>query len=282
MLKFILPLFSLLALSAVAYQPENKPPNAWSVITTPTQGTPNAIGGYANGCMAGAERLPASGQGFKDMRRHRGRYYGQPELIAFIKALGQYTAKRHGKKHLIGDLSQARGGKMNFGHSSHQIGLDVDIWMQTVDSKSPVNPYRDMQSIVDKAGGIIIGAKIPTATRDALYFSATQPNVARIFVNPVVKWHLCQSETDTGWLRKIRPWWGHNQHFHVRLACPPRSQQCKNQKPPPPGDGCNDALYRWVDEQSGLATGRIKPKPQVKKKRPQKIPPAACQWLQSE
>ena len=29
---------------------------------------------------------------------------------------------------LIGDMSQPRGGPMLNGHSSHQIGLDVDIW----------------------------------------------------------------------------------------------------------------------------------------------------------
>ncbi len=279
----ILMLCSLLAFYAYAYQPENKPDNDWSIIKTPTKGEPEAVGSYANGCMAGAEQLPESGIGFKDMRRNRGRYYGMPRLISFIEALGRYTAQRHGKKHLIGDLSQARGGKMNFGHSSHQIGLDVDIWMQTVDVKSSVDPYRDMQSIVDKANGVIIGGKIPQATRDALYFSAINPDVARIFVNPVVKWHLCKTETDTSWLRKIRPWWGHDQHFHVRLFCPlGESLSCQNQKPPPPGDGCNNALYHWVDEQSGLVTGRIKPKRRVKRKRKPRTPPAQCKIIQTE
>ncbi len=264
------------------YQPENKGDNAWSRLKTPTTGLPQPIGSYANGCMAGAKTLPKAGTGYIDMRRNRGRYYGQPELIEFIQALGRYTANRHGKKHLIGDLSQARGGKMNFGHSSHQIGLDVDIWIQTVDINKAVNPYRDMKSIVDKAAGTVIGGQIPIATRDALHFSATYPSVARIFVNPVIKWHLCQTETDTAWLRKLRPWWGHNEHFHVRLSCPPNAEHCKNQNPPPASDGCTDSLYNWVDEQSGLVTGRIKPKPKSKKKRKAKIPPAQCEWIQSE
>lgn len=265
-----------------AYEPENKPHNAWSIIKTPTKGSSEAIGSYANGCMGGASQLPASGKGFVDMRRNRGRFYGQPELINFIKELGEYTASHHRQKHLIGDLSQARGGRMNFGHSSHQIGLDVDIWMQTVGTQQSVNPYRDMKTIVNKAAGVIRGGKIPTPTRDALYFSATHPDVARIFVNPVVKWHLCTTENDTAWLRKLRPWWGHDQHFHVRLSCPPYSENCKNQNPPPLGDGCDDSLFNWVDEQSGLITGRIKPKPKSKKKRKPKILPTACQWIQSE
>lgn len=267
---------------AAAYEPEKKPDNKWSVIKQPTLSNPEAIGSYANGCMQGAQSLPASGSGFVDMRRNRERYYGQPTLIRFIEQLGQYTASKHGHKHLIGDLSQPRGGRMNFGHSSHQVGLDVDIWMQTVAIEADVNPLRDMRSIVDKADGTVLHNRIPTPTRDALYFSATYPQTARIFVNPVVKWHLCQVETDTSWLRKIRPWWGHDQHFHVRLYCPEDSQHCRNQNPPPPGDGCDEKLWSWVDEQSGLVTGRIKPKPPSKKKPKPKIPPPQCEIVRQQ
>ena len=30
----------------------------------------------------------------------------------------------------IGDIGQPRGGPMSFGHASHQVGLDVDIWFE--------------------------------------------------------------------------------------------------------------------------------------------------------
>lgn len=267
---------SLIVGNAVAYQPENKPDNTWSAIKQPTNDMPESIGGYANGCLRGAVELDASDTGYIDMRRNRGRFYGQPQLISFIRDLGEFTDQRYGHKHLIGDLSQARGGRMNFGHSSHQIGLDVDIWMQTVPRGKAVDPYRDMKTIINKATGKVLGGKITKPTRDALYYSATYPEVARIFVNPVIKWHLCQTETDTAWLNKIRPWWGHDQHFHVRMRCPSSDSLCKNQKPPPPGDGCNNSLYRWVDEQSGLITGRIKPKKSSGKKRRPKVLPDAC------
>ncbi len=268
-----------LCASAHAYQPENKPDNAWSIFKTPARGQPQAIGSYANGCMQGAAQLPSSGVGFVDMRRNRNRFYGQPELIHFIEELGEFTHQRHGQKHLIGDLSQPRGGRMNFGHSSHQLGLDVDIWIQTVPEEHVVNPRRDMQSVVDKAAGTIKNGALALPTRDALHFAATHPDVARIFVNPVIKWHLCNTEIDTAWLNKLRPWGGHDAHFHVRLRCGANQPQCKNQKPPPPGDGCNTALYQWVDEQSGIATGRIKPKKRSKHKRKPKVLPAACQRL---
>ncbi|PIE45324.1 MAG: penicillin-insensitive murein endopeptidase [Gammaproteobacteria bacterium] len=269
---------TLIAQLTCAHQPENKPDNDWSRIKTPTTGLSESVGGYANGCMTGAISLPASGEGYVDMRRYRNRYYGQPQLIEFIKALGQFTLKTHGRKHLIGDLSQPRGGKMNFGHSSHQIGLDVDIWMQTIKHQSSVNPYRDMKTIVDKANGTIVSGRIEKPTRDALHFAATYPAVARIFVNPVVKKSLCQTESDTSWLRKIRPWWGHDQHFHVRLQCPQGSSLCKNQKPIPQGSGCNEGLYHWVQEQSDIVTGKIKPRPKFKmiRKKPPKVMPMEC------
>ena len=51
---------------------------------------------------------------------------------------------------------------------------------------------------------------------------ASEPQVARMFVNPAIKRELCrEAGTDRAWLAKIRPWWGHDYHFHMRLVCPP-------------------------------------------------------------
>jgi murein endopeptidase len=41
---------------------------------------------------------------------------------------------------------------------------------------------------------------------------------------------------DGAWLTKVRPWWGHYYHFHVRIACPPESGDCRAQPPVPRGD----------------------------------------------
>ena len=61
------------------------------------------------------------------------------------------------------------------------------------------------------------------------------PQVARIFVHPAIKKALCQMAPqvgkDTSWLGKVRPWWNHHYHFHIRLTCPPGSEGCENQKP---------------------------------------------------
>ncbi len=81
---------------------------------------------------------------------------------------------------------------------------------------------------------------------EILKAAASDPRVARIFVFPGAKVKMCEEETgNRAWLRKIRPWYGHHYHFHVRLKCPAGAAGCVNQSPPPPGDGCDDAR-QWV------------------------------------
>lgn len=77
--------------------------------------------------------------------------------------------------------------------------------------------------------------------------AASDPRVSRIFVFPGAKVSMCNNATgDRSWLSKIRPWWGHHYHFHVRLHCPSGAVNCVDQTPPPAGDGCADA-QSWVD-----------------------------------
>ena len=69
--------------------------------------------------------------------------------------------------------------------------------------------------------------------------AAQEPSVQRIFVNAAIKKALCrEAKGDRSWLSKIRPWWGHDYHFHIRMACPPGSSECKGQKPQEGGEGC--------------------------------------------
>jgi len=76
--------------------------------------------------------------------------------------------------------------------------------------------------------------------------AASEGAVARIFVNPAIKKALCREAGDNrGWLTKVRPMFGHNYHFHVRLACPGLDGSCSDQDPPPNGDGCGAELAQW-------------------------------------
>jgi penicillin-insensitive murein endopeptidase len=106
--------------------------------------------------------------------------------------------------------------------------------------------------------------------------AASLPNVDRIFVNARVKQELCLSTRgDRAWLRKIRPWYHHDDHFHMRLACPPDSPACARQEPIPPGDGCDSSLDWWLGK-APPSTG-VKPPPPAKP-----VMPAECRRVLAE
>lgn len=210
---------------------------------------PAAFGGYAKGCLAGAAELPETGPTWQAMRLSRNRNWGHPELIHFITELSKFAATQPGWAGLyVGDLSQPRGGPMLSGHRSHQIGLDADIWMLPPKRLNLTRAERESISSIStrRAKGAYVNDNWTRQHHEILKRAASDPRVARIFVFPGAKVQMCNDEKgDRAWLRKIRPWWGHHYHFHVRLSCPKGSRGCVDQAPPPPGDGCADA-ERWV------------------------------------
>lgn len=211
---------------------------------------PRAHGSYSNGCAGGLERLPESGPTWQAMRLSRNRNWGHPELIDFAKGLSR-SATRFGWAGLyFGDFSQPRGGPMLSGHRSHQIGLDADIWLYPVTNLNLSLRQRENISAVSmrRARGAYVNKKWTRAHHELVKAAAKDKRVARIFIFPGAKVQMCKDETgNRAWLRKVRPWWGHHYHFHVRLKCPKGSQGCKNQNPPPKGDGCKEA-QRWVND----------------------------------
>lgn len=219
-------------------------------VETGSAQAPAPYGGYAKGCQAGAETLAESGPTWQAMRLSRNRNWGQPATIRFIEDLSRFAASQPGWAGLyVGDISQPRGGPMLTGHASHQIGLDVDIWMLPPQRLDLSRAERENISSISmrRAGGAYTNDKWSAQHEAILKRAAQDPRVARIFVFPGAKVEMCRNAgADRDWLRKIRPWWGHHYHFHVRLACPPGARGCVNQAPIPAGDGCADA-EAWVD-----------------------------------
>ena len=210
-------------------------------------GAPAPIGSYARGCLAGGIELPETGPGWQAMRLSRNRNWGHPEMIAFLQRLSVQAQRAGWPRLYVGDISQPRGGPMRSGHRSHQIGLDADIWLRKPFARLLDRKERErIGSDVVVTGGRV--NKLWTPSHHAvLRAAASDRAVARIFVNPAIKAALCQDETgDRTWLRKIRPWRGHNAHFHVRLACPEGAGGCVDQSPPPAGDGCGADLDRLL------------------------------------
>ncbi|MCB2262050.1 MAG: penicillin-insensitive murein endopeptidase [Candidatus Thiosymbion ectosymbiont of Robbea hypermnestra] len=251
----------------------------WARVATTAAGPAAVIGGPANGCVAGAQALPATGTGFVSIRRHRNRYYGHPDTIRLVWDLGKALSRHTGGLMMVGDLSQPRGGPMSSMHRSHQNGMDVDIWFRLATSARSANDqhpeHRDPASMV-APGGHTLNQDWGEPQRLLLKTSAEHPRVDRVIVNPVIKRALCRTEQgDRGWLRKLRPWWGHDAHVHIRLKCPRTSPYCRQQPPPPAGDGCDQSLAWWFSEEAK------RPAKKSKKKKAKPPLPAACTALLS-
>jgi len=234
----------------LAQLPPDAAQRVFGLETTPAPGRAQAIGAYERGCLDGAVELPADGPNWQVMRPSRDRAWGHPVLIAFIERLSAKLAAAAGwPGFLIGDIAQPRGGPMLTGHGSHQIGLDADIWLTPMPNRRLTPAERDEMSATDvvAADGLAVNPAVWNSSYLKMYRAAARErDVARIFVNPAIKRELCrEAGTDRGWLAKIRPWWGHDYHFHMRLACPPGEPQCRDQAPPPAGDGCGKELAWW-------------------------------------
>ncbi len=212
--------------------------------------SPAPVGFYSKGCLAGAEQLAETGPTWQAMRLSRNRNWGHPDTIAFIERLSRQAALQPGWNGLyVGDISQPRGGPMLTGHASHQIGLDADIWMLPATNLQLSRAERESLSSISmrRANGAYVNGSWTRAHHEILKAAAKDPAVERIFVFPGAKVQMCNDETgDRSWLRKVRPWYGHHYHFHVRLKCPAGARGCIAQDPMPVGDGCADA-QDWVN-----------------------------------
>ena len=89
----------------------------------------------------------------------------------------------------------------------------------------------------------MINEKAPSTVNEKLWTpaharllkrAASYPEVERILVHPGIKKKLCDTvKGDRSWLRKVRPFWGHDYHFHIRIGCQPGSTGCKRQEATP-------------------------------------------------
>jgi penicillin-insensitive murein endopeptidase len=266
---------SLLVALAWMLAPSVVWPMTWGDVLEPAPGTPHAIGSYAAGCVQGAISLPAEGRGYQVMRPQRRRYFGHPLLVRYVQELGAAVEQQGLGRLLIGDLAQPRGGPMPFGHRSHQNGLDADIWfwlpgdgvMLSATEREAVGA----PSMLSAGSRVLDAQQWSQRQAEVLKLAIGFDMVARVFVNPAIKMALCEQFPGASWLQKLRPWWGHDDHFHVRLRCPAGQPGCQDQDPLPAGDGCGAELAWWFSEDAR------QPRPPIDSA---KIPlPAACETI---
>jgi penicillin-insensitive murein endopeptidase len=243
--------------------------NGWAAVTTPTDGPARAIGKNANGCIAGAKALPRDADSYVVLRPRRNRYWGHPRTLAVIEDLARRATKR-GEALMIADIGQPRGGPVS-GHVSHQTGLDVDIRFLIVPRRQITEAVRDNPPDISMLApdNKHIDRRWWTGQQVALVRAAAlDPRVDRIFVHPVIKRELCRKAKGRPWLHKVVPWYDHDDHMHLRIACPADSPDCVAQSPIPKGNGCGIALAWWFTPEPY--------KRRAAKRRPPRVPPPAC------
>ena len=224
-----------LLLLALPLQAETTAATLFSAKDLPVQGPARSYGTYAKGCAAGLVELPETGPTWQAMRLSRHRNFGHPATVAFVQDLSAFAATQGWAGLYIGDIGNPRGGPMNSGHASHQMGLDVDIWQLPPRRLNLTRAEREeLSSIpVRSADQLSITENWTPTHRAVMRAAALDPRVDRIFVAAAVKIEMCRTAgpADTAWLQKIRPEGGHDTHFHVRLKCPKGSSACLTQKP---------------------------------------------------
>lgn len=251
-------------------------------IFTPYTGSKARIyGSYNLGCIDGAVSLSDENQTFQFQRWSQDRHYAHPILANYIFDLAKRAEKAGLPPLMFGDMSLPYGGAMgpNSSHASHETGLDLDI---PFDFALPRKSQYDLQHPKDVY--IVKGQKIlknfTPAVVSLIRLAATDPRVDRIFVAPMIKKRMCQlyeGKEPTGsdsFLQKLRPWFGHQAHMHVRLKCPSDSPECITQKPIAAGTGCGYEVDSWF-----LPPPKSTQTTTVKKKKKKPEIPQKCQLL---
>ena len=209
-----------------------------------------AIGFYSKGCMAGGRPLAIDGPAWQVMRLSRNRNWGHPALIETLEKLAAKV--KSGTKWpglLVGDLAQPRGGPMLTGHASHQIGLDADVWLNPMPKRTFTAREREEVSAKTMANEKFtdVGKNWSPEHLKVIRYAATMPGVERVLVNPVIKKALCrEAKGDRSWLAKVRPYWGHDYHMHIRIGCPSGSGSCVEQAPISGEEECGKPLDDWL------------------------------------
>ncbi|QKV19775.1 penicillin-insensitive murein endopeptidase [Oricola thermophila] len=285
-LKSLLTLAAAAAISALAVpaHAQTAAKELFGRVPLPSVSEPQAHGFYSKGCISGAVAMPVDGPTWQAMRLERNRRWGHPKMIALLQRLSREAVQDGWPGLLVGDISQPRGGPMLSGHASHQVGLDADVWLTPMpDRRLSVSERANMSavSVLKKDSLHVDPRKWTPAHARLLKRAASYPEVQRIFIHPGIKKAMCdtygEERANDPWMNKLRPYYGHHYHFHIRLFCPEGSPGCKPQQSTGSGNGCDKSLDWWFTSEPWAPK---KPKPGAKPAKPRVVTladlPAAC------
>jgi penicillin-insensitive murein DD-endopeptidase len=194
-----------------------------------------SVGSPTNGRLEGGIELVRR-EGLK-LKRPTSARWGLPQLVSLLERGARRVRGRHpGSVLLIGDLSRRGGGDIA-AHRSHESGRDADVGFYFVDPRG--RPVEITRFRAVDAQGRAVGERRLTfdLARNWMLIQAwltdPQVRVQHIFVAAPLRQRLLGYARERGVslpllhraalaLKQPRDGLLHDDHFHVRIACPPR------------------------------------------------------------
>jgi penicillin-insensitive murein DD-endopeptidase len=234
---------------AAAAAPARSPARKGPAPRLPRPGPPRSLGAPTQGRLADGVELTASA-GLRLMRP-KGPRWGTAELIDLIERGARRVGERFpGSVLLVGDLSSRHGGDLA-GHRSHESGRDADIGFYFVDAQGRAVQNHRFHA-VDWRGRAVSAPELrfDDARNWALveaFMTDPRARVQHIFVAEPIRARLLAHARSKGVYLPVlhrasialkQPSRGlpHDDHFHVRVACPPRQADACIAEPPRGGE----------------------------------------------
>ncbi len=191
-------------------------------------------------------------------------HWGTDELVGLLQRVARAVHGRFALRLTVGDLSARDGGVVGH-HRSHQSGRDVDLafFMRAAPARGTTRPGRpvdpDDYYVFGPDGRSLNGAYVFDDDRNWALISTLLTDrltrIERIFVSSPLRSRLLRHARSLGVSdalvtlaantlvqpANVSP---HNNHFHVRIACPSADRPCREgvwfrapRRPPPAARG---------------------------------------------
>ena len=229
---------ALVAASAVSDGAPRERPSKPETILASSIGSPN------EGRLDGGKRLPqAPYMRVVPFYAESAARWGMPTLVSLIDRAARRVARQYPDAVLsVGDLSRREGGEL-LRHHSHESGRDADLGFYVRNGKnkqllhdrfvtfSARGPAADVQGAVfdDARNWALVEALVEDATARISY----------IFVASHIRARLLRYADAHGVSRDVRRraadlmtqprTAAHDDHFHIRIACPTEQPKCVEQ-----------------------------------------------------
>jgi penicillin-insensitive murein DD-endopeptidase len=226
---------------------------------------PKSIGSPSDGRLENGVELTQSG--VLKLKRPGGPRWGLGELVGLLERGARRVEKRFpGSVLLVGDLSRRRGGDVG-GHRSHESGRDADVGFYFVDARGKQAETRRFRAVDWRGRAVDAPAlRFDDARNWALveaWITDSGPRVEHIFVAKPIRARLLAYARKQGAYLPVlhrasivlkQPSRGlpHDDHFHLRIACPRSQRGVCLAEPPPPSSLARRAL---VDRPKGRKNG---------------------------